>query len=95
MTTEQPPIVERPLRERLLRTQGSGVLDDGTLVPVYRVNPDGWEAVNTIDELAEALTDWRNSWLCPETNFARDAIPRLLRDTDALLAKVKPSKEEG
>lgn len=37
------------------------------------------------DALREALIDWQNSWLCPETNFAQQ-VPRLLRQTDAALA---------
>lgn len=43
------------LLKRLRQTIGSGVLSDGTLVPVYSVNPDGYEAASLIEELCEAL----------------------------------------
>jgi hypothetical protein len=37
-----------------------------------------------IARLEEALVDWRNSWLCPCTDFEGE-VERLLRITDNLL----------
>lgn len=44
------------------------------------------EAADAADQLREALIDWRNCWLCPETDFERE-VPRLLKVTEAALSK--------
>ncbi len=49
------------LVERLRRTQGTGVLDDGTLVPVWCVNPDGYEAAARIEQLEAQLVASREA----------------------------------
>jgi hypothetical protein len=45
-----------------------------------------------VERLTETLIDWRNCWLCPETDFDAQA-PRLLRETESALEQL--TKVEG
>jgi hypothetical protein len=87
MTTEQPPIVER-LNARF--SSGQAVWENGAWqFPL--INPDGPEAVALIEELVRMAEEWRIDLLARGYSQHDEEVARL----DALLAKVKPSKEEG
>jgi hypothetical protein len=104
MTTEQPPIVERlkATRPHPARPYKSDA--------VQPINPDGPEAAALIEELVEGLANSKYGfelllrevghacgdgdtppWLRSSVERARGEVERI----EALLAKVKPSKEEG
>lgn len=55
-------------------------------IPLY-----GPEAAELVGQLVEALIDWRNSYLCPATDFEAQTT-RLLTNTDAALARAEQSQ---
>jgi len=92
MSNEPDDLIELGRKAAARARAGYSELTDGNDIDLLDAMANQLEAykaeigalLHESERLKNALEDWQNCWLCPETNF-NQAAPRLLEITDAAL----------